>query len=220
MLFLNTVTSNGMDPITSIFYIVILIISVMVHEIAHGFTALFLGDKTALYAGRLTLNPIKHIDWVGSIFLPLILVLSGTGFVVGWAKPVPYNPYNLRNQRWGELAVASAGIIVNLLIVLLFGFIIKIGATYFPDFVNGQFFTITKIIVLLNIVLALFNLVPIPPLDGSKILFALLHHRARKFQNFLQTFSLPILIFFIIFLWQSVSSFIFFLFNLFTGSVF
>ena len=114
-----------MQAVDSIFYIIILLLSVIIHEMAHGYTALYFGDQTAKLAGRLTLNPIKHLDLFGSILLPLLLVFSGTGIVFGWAKPVPFNPFNLRNQRLGTIAVAAAGVIVNLFIALIFGILIR-----------------------------------------------------------------------------------------------
>ncbi|HEY4500581.1 MAG TPA: site-2 protease family protein [Candidatus Paceibacterota bacterium] len=103
-----------------IFSLIVLLFSVVIHEISHGYAALFLGDRTAEYAGRLTLNPIKHIDLVGTIILPVISLLLPGSFLFGWAKPVPYNPYNLRNQRWGEAIVAAAGPLSNILLALIF----------------------------------------------------------------------------------------------------
>ena len=209
-----------MDPTTTIFYIIVLIFSVILHEVSHGYAALWGGDKTAFYEGRLTLNPIKHLDLFGSIIFPLLLVLSHTGIVFGWAKPVPYNPNNLTNKRWGEFFVAIAGIITNLTIAIIFGLVIRLGINYFPDFIDSPVHILSKVIVLLNIVLALFNLVPIPPLDGSKILFALIGIRFMAVQNFLLRYSLLILLFFIIFIWRYLSIVIFSLFQLFTGTVF
>src|SRR5665213_1716243 len=104
----------------SLFTIVILILSVIMHEVAHGYAGGLLGDQTAKRAGRLTLNPIAHIDLFGSIIVPAVLVLTNAGFLFGWAKPVPYNPYNLKNQRWGEAIVGSAGVATNILLALLF----------------------------------------------------------------------------------------------------
>ena len=209
-----------MDPTTTTFYIIVLIFSVILHEVSHGYAALWGGDKTAFHEGRLTLNPIKHLDLFGSIILPLLLVLSHTGIVFGWAKPVPYNPFYLRNRRWGEFFVAIAGIITNLTIAIIFGLVIRLGINYFPNFIDSPVHVLSKIIVLLNIVLALFNLVPIPPLDGSKILFVFLGARFMAVQNFLLRYSMPVLLFFIIFIWQYLSLIIFSLFQLFTGTVF
>ena len=177
-------------------------LSVIIHEVAHGYAALSQGDPTAKLAGRLTMNPLKHLDPVGSVLLPLILVLSNASFMIGWAKPVPYNPNNLKNFKWGTILVASAGIISNLIIAIIFGLLIRfslvLGLTA-PGILEAF-----SAIVIVNIVLALFNLVPIPPLDGSKILFALLPIKYRTIQIFLERYSLVVLLFFIFFLWQLI----------------
>lgn len=153
--------------------IVIVIFSAIVHEVMHGVAADKLGDPTARYAGRLTLNPVPHIDLFGSILLPLIFALSPGNFFFGWAKPVPYNPYNLtKAPYWGEAIVAAAGPASNLVIALIFSLLIRFDI--FPV-ANELWFTI----VLINISLMLLNLIPIPPLDGSKILSAILPHPLR-----------------------------------------
>lgn len=191
-----------MDLIHGLFYIAILMLSVIIHEVAHGYAALSQGDQTAKLAGRLTMNPLKHLDPIGSVLLPLILVLSNASFMIGWAKPVPYNPNNLKNFKWGTIVVASAGIIANLIIAIIFGLLIRLspvlGLTA-PGIIEAF-----SGIVIVNIVLALFNLVPIPPLDGSKILFALLPIKYRNIQIFLERYSLVVLLFFIFFLWQLI----------------
>src|SRR3989338_10312174 len=105
-----------MQATDAVFYIVILIISVVIHEVSHGFMAEYFGDKTARFAGRLTLNPLVHLDFFGSILLPALLVLSHSPFLFGWAKPVPYNPENLSNKKWGTIAVAAAGVLAKLFI--------------------------------------------------------------------------------------------------------
>lgn len=152
-----------------IFLIAILVVSVVIHEVAHGFAANWLGDPTAKIAGRLTLNPVSHLDPMGSVILPAILVLSGSPFLFGWAKPVPYNPYNLhRGGKWGEAIVAGAGPAANILIALVFGLLVRISVLP-PEITN-----LAISIIFLNIFLAVFNLIPIPPLDGSKILPQLL----------------------------------------------
>ncbi len=152
-----------------IFLIAILIISVVFHEVSHGFAAHYLGDPTARLQGRLTLNPISHIDPMGSVILPAILVLSGTPFLIGWAKPVPYNPYNFRKGgKWGEALVAAAGPAANVAIAVLFGLLLRFGV--FPAEMTALAFSI----VFINVLLAIFNLIPLPPLDGSKVLSALL----------------------------------------------
>ncbi|MES2014615.1 MAG: site-2 protease family protein [Patescibacteria group bacterium] len=156
--------------------IAIVILSIIFHEVAHGFMANWLGDPTARYAGRLTLNPLPHIDPVGSVAIPGILALTGSPFLIGWAKPVPYNPYNLRNQRWGEALVGAAGPVTNLLIALLFGLILRFSGVLG---ISGSILGICVTVVTANLVLAIYNLIPIPPLDGSKVLRALLPGRMR-----------------------------------------
>jgi Zn-dependent protease len=148
-----------------------LILSIVIHEVSHGFMANWLGDPTARLAGRLTLNPISHIDPIGSIAVPAFLVLTNAGLLFGWAKPVPYNPYNLKNQRWGEALVAFAGPGVNLIIAFVFAILIRVGVAsgFAPAFID-----LASYIVYINILLAFFNLIPIPPLDGSKVLAGIL----------------------------------------------
>lgn len=159
-----------------LFIIVILILSVVVHEVAHGYAANMLGDPTARMAGRLTLNPLKHIDLMGSIIIPGLLVLSNSPFLFGYAKPVPYNPYNLRRypwaQKWGEALVAVAGPGVNILIALVVGLIIRFGVAF--NVLTPAFIEIGMVVVFINILLAILNMIPIPPLDGSKVLGSLL----------------------------------------------
>lgn len=176
--------------IEPIFLILALIVSVVIHEVSHGFVADFLGDPTARLAGRLTLNPLRHLDFVGSFLVPAILVMLG-GLVFGWAKPVPYNPYNLRAGRFGPAYVAAAGPAANLLIAAFFSLLLRFGG-------GGAFFgpavaPLFALIVWINVLLALFNLVPIAPLDGSKILFALLPFRWREVENFLNRHQLVLL---------------------------
>ncbi|MCL0057120.1 site-2 protease family protein [Dehalococcoidia bacterium] len=143
-----------------------------------------LGDPTARYAGRLTLNPIKHLDPVGSIFLPLFLIIMGSGFLIGWAKPVPVNPYNLRDPKKDMAKIAVAGPAVNFFVALFFALLIQ----FFP--IPKEFLTIFSIIIFLNILLSVFNLVPVPPLDGSKILFAFLPPGLEHIQVWMEQFSL------------------------------
>ena len=193
-----------------IFSIAILIMSVVVHEISHGYMAERLGDPTARLAGRLTLNPIKHLDLFGSIILPTLTFLVG-GFIFGWAKPVPYNPYNLRDQRWGEAKVAFAGPASNLLLALIFGLIIRFGL------ITPELLAPVTLIVFINILLAIFNLIPIPPLDGSKILFSLLPYKYLGFRVFLERYSFILIIIFILFLWRLLLPIIHLVFNLITG---
>jgi Zn-dependent protease len=156
-----------MDILSAVFLIAIIIFSAIIHEVMHGVAADYLGDKTARYAGRLTLNPIPHIDPVGSILLPVVLALSGSPVFFGWAKPVPYNPYNLRPGRFSEAIVAGAGPLANAVIALFFGAIVRLNLA--PS-LNDFFF----LIVVVNVMLCIFNLIPVPPLDGSKVLEAFL----------------------------------------------
>ncbi len=193
-----------------IFPIIIFIFSVIIHEVSHGFSAYLQGDNTAKYAGRLTLNPIPHIDVFGSIILPLILVLSHSPMVIGWAKPVPFNPYNLRNQRWGEAIVALAGPLSNICIAVVFGLFLRFG-------VLSSLAEPFLYIVFINLVLAVFNLVPIPPLDGSKILFSILPYSMNNAREFLEKNGFFLLIFFVFFLWDKVFPIVYTLLMAITG---
>jgi len=157
-----------------VFQIIVLVLSAVAHEYMHGWAAFRLGDHTAKDAGRLTLNPLAHLEWFGSFFLPLMMVLSGLPFVFGWAKPVPYNPYNLKDRRYGDAKVAIAGPLANLIIALFFGLLLR----WLP-FYSVTFAGLLALIVYINLVLMVFNLVPIPPLDGSKILATFLPEETR-----------------------------------------
>lgn len=164
---------------TPIAMIVALVISVIIHEMAHGYMANYLGDPTARLQGRLSPNPLVHIDPMMSVILPAILVMTHSPFIFGAAKPVPYNPYNLRNQKWGEALVAIAGPLSNIVLALIFAALFRFAA-FTPAFADLAFQ-----IIGLNIFLAFFNLVPLPPLDGSKILPTLLPFRLRiKYERF------------------------------------
>lgn len=160
---------------------IILIFSIIVHEVAHGYAANALGDPTARLSGRLTLNPLPHIDPMGSIIIPAFLVLTGSSLLFGWAKPVPYNPHNLKNKRWGEMVVAGAGAATNLLLAIIFGLIIHFGSSSLPV----PALTLAASITLINLFLGLFNLIPFPPLDGFTVLrSALPWHLAMRFDRF------------------------------------
>lgn len=151
--------------------LVILIISIIAHEVAHGYAADALGDPTPRLANRLTLNPVPHIDPVGSVLIPALLTLTSAPILFGWAKPVPYNPFNLKNQRWGEAFVAVAGSATNLLIALIFGLIVRFGTAAGLDTAT---LALASTIVFVNLFLGLFNLIPFPPLDGFTVLRSLL----------------------------------------------
>jgi Zn-dependent protease len=191
--------------------------SVVIHEVSHGFIALRFGDKTALYAGRLTLNPLKHLDIFGSIILPAFLILTHSSFLFGWAKPVPYNPNNLTNRKWGTIAVASAGILANLSMAIFFGLILRFSIN---SAVSVNFISVISSIVLINLGLAIFNLVPIPPLDGSKILFSLLPNSFFKAISFFEQYSLFLIVIFIVLFANFLYPILTFLFHLITGLAF
>jgi len=176
------------------FYIIVLLYSIILHEISHGVVALWLGDQTAKLAGRLTLQPLPHIDPVGSIILPIVMILT-TPYAFGWAKPVPYNPNNLSWTKWGPVAVAFAGPLTNFILAacaVVVGKLIQLAPGQKKDIIlslrdlmnsdivglvagdlNAIFFAVCAMVIFWNILLGIFNLIPIPPLDGSKLLFAL-----------------------------------------------
>ena len=143
---------------------IVLLFSIIIHEVAHGYVALLNGDPTARIMGRITLNPGPHIDPVGTILLPGILLLTHAGLLFGWAKPVPVNPLNYRNYRWGEITVGAAGPLSNLALAVVFAYLLRL------DLGNVGVMKMAYFGVTINIFLALFNLIPIPPLDGSHIL--------------------------------------------------
>lgn len=181
-----------------LFQVVVLIFSAIIHEYMHGFVAYQLGDDTAQRAGRLTINPLAHLEWFGSFILPLIMLLSGMGFVIGWAKPVPYNPYNLRDKKWGEAKVALAGPLANFVVAILFGLVLR-----FVPFLGLNFANLIALVIYINLLLMVFNLLPIPPLDGSKILAAFLSP-ARKIKYYSYGSFGMILVIFIVMLFSDI----------------
>lgn len=175
--------------------IIILLFSVILHEVMHGLVALKFGDHTAQKMGRLTLNPIPHIDLFGTILLPALLIFTGSPVLFGWAKPVPVNPLNFRNIRKGEFFVAAAGIGANFGLAIIAALIFHLldGLPFtFPALIgNLLHYTMT-----INLVLGIFNLFPIPPLDGSKILLSQLpYNLARSYQR-LEPYGILILLIF------------------------
>jgi len=182
--------------------IIALILSIVIHEMAHGYAAFWLGDPTAKLQGRLSGNPLVHIDPLGSVIIPGLLFVTGSHILFGWAKPVPYNPYNLSDQRYGEAKVAAAGPIANLVIALVFGTLIRFQEVLM---LNETFTGIAVYIVFINILLALFNMIPFPPLDGSKILTAVLPLRAeQRYRQFLRATERYGLIVFFIFIFVAI----------------
>lgn len=218
----------------TIFSIFALVVSAIFHEYAHGWAAYKLGDMTAKDAGRLTLNPMPHIDPVGSILLPLILVLSQSPIFIGWAKPVPYNPYNLRDAKYGDLKVAISGPASNFLLAIIFGLIARFsGISYIlkqglaSSFFSGNYdvllaqmqgnfsaaiFVMSLIFCFINLLLMIFNLVPIPPLDGSKVLITYLPYQWKMKVLELEQYGFILLLFLLMFgLLNFISPLIFFL---------
>lgn len=178
---------------SSLMYIIILIFSIVIHELAHGYTADRLGDPTARLEGRLTLNPIAHLDMFGSVILPLLLIITGAPFIFGWAKPVPFNPYNLKNPKWGGALIALMGPVSNFLIVA-----VTAVCLHFFD-VSVFWEAILHGVMITNIALGVFNLVPLPPLDGHHILFAFLPDSLDRFKESLRNIAWPLIIVFLMF---------------------
>ncbi|MBX4200396.1 site-2 protease family protein [Candidatus Parcubacteria bacterium] len=196
-----------------VFQVAILLMSVVVHEVAHGVMADKLGDPTARYQGRLTLNPIPHIDLFGSIIVPLASYFTA-GFIFGWAKPVPYNPHNLRPGKFSELLVALAGPLANFAIAIIFGILIRVGV---GEGYSQAFITITSSIVYLNVLLGIFNLMPIPPLDGSKIIYALFPSVSERMRSMFERSGFTLVILFVLFFSSFISPLVALVFRLITG---
>ena len=201
----------------TIFSIIILIFSIIIHEVAHGAMAEKLGDKTARDMGRISLNPIKHIDLFGSILVPLFLVIAKSNMLIGWAKPVPINPYALRDKKYGEAKVAMAGPLSNIAVAVIFALIFR----FVP--LSGSLFSqnlamILQYIVWINLLLAFFNLTPIPPLDGSHILFAFLPKSAENVKVFLNQFGIFLLLMYIYFVFPYFGRYIMEAFQLLVGT--
>lgn len=198
-----------MDIFHVILYVIAFLYSVILHEISHGLMAQSLGDQTARQAGRLTLNPIKHLDLFGSVLLPLATFLAG-GFIFGYAKPVPYDPLNLSDKKYGPAKVALAGPLSNIILALLFGMALR----FLPNIAaNPELANLLGDIVYINIVLAVFNLVPIPPLDGHWILFTFLPARFAELKYNITRYSMFLFVIFVFFLFPMLNPLIKFLFH-------
>lgn len=199
--------------LTTFFWIVALLYSVVIHEVSHGVVAYSLGDPTAKNLGRLTLNPIKHLDMFGSVILPLLSFMLG-GFIFGYAKPVPYNPLNLRDRKYGAAKVAMAGPASNITLAVLFGLTLR----FLPDVFSSSLVPeLLGIVVVLNLFLAVFNLFPIPPLDGHWLLFTFLPARYLAARTFLYKYGFLLLLMFLFFVFPLFLPFIRMLFRLLTG---
>ncbi|NDE68355.1 site-2 protease family protein [bacterium] len=181
----------------------------VIHEVSHGYVAVLLGDPTPRLQGRLTLNPLKHIDPLGSIIVPILTSFSG--FTFGWAKPVEWNPYNVKNMRMGELLISAAGPLSNILIALVFGILIRYRMF------DPTFLTLAAYIVLINLTLAVFNLIPVPPLDGSKILFSLLPPRLNYIRESMERYGILLMFFVAFVLWNAVNPIVVTLFKWIVG---
>ena len=198
---------------TIIFNILVVLFSVVLHEVSHGIMANSMGDTTAKDLGRITLNPFKHLDWFGSILLPFISYWAG-GFIFGYAKPVPYNPANLQDQKYGPAKVALAGPAVNMVIALLFGFTLRFLPASLEATILPQLFSF---IVNLNLVLAVFNLMPIPPLDGHWLLLTFLPNRFAAAKVFMLRHGLILFLIFLFFIFPLIYPLIPFLFRVIVG---
>jgi Zn-dependent protease len=162
-----------------IYLIISLLIAIALHEAGHAYVASVLGDPTAKMQGRVTLNPIKHLDPIGT-FMIFVTFLSGFG--IGWGKPVPVNPYNFKDFKKGEALTAAAGPLTNFILALIASFPLR----YFPESIPVSLFSFLQIFILLNVGLMCFNLIPVPPLDGSKILFMFLPNKYYHYREDLE----------------------------------
>jgi Zn-dependent protease len=200
----------------AVFSFIVLVFSVVIHEVAHGYAALVQGDKTAQMLGRLTLNPLKHIDPIGSIVVPIITTLAGISF--GWAKPVPFNMAFVRNKRWGEALIAAAGPASNLAIAFVLSVVVRLIVVFdIGGMESTPILQLFIVAIIVNISLAVFNLIPIPPLDGSKILSAFLPARLYGMRRVMERYWIVLFLFILFFGWAFISPLIRGLLTLFVG---
>ncbi len=213
-----------------VFIIAVLIMSAILHEYAHGWVAYKLGDSTAKDMGRLTLNPIPHLDPIGSILVPLLLVFSPSPAVLAWAKPVPYNPSNLADPEYGDLKVALGGPGANFILAIFFGLMSRLiplasglkvsllqASFWEGDFIHVitqmqgsllvSIFIMSMVITFINLLLMVFNLIPIPPLDGSKVLMTFLPHEWKMKFKSIEPYGIFIVL---LFVFLGLAKFIFF----------
>lgn len=196
-----------------IFQILVVLFSIVIHEVSHGLMAYSLGDPTAKNLGRLTLNPFPHLDLFGSVILPFLTYSLG-GFVFGYAKPVPYNPMNLDDRRYGPAKVGFAGPASNIAIAIVFGLILR----FLPGFLQTTLLPeLLSFIVLINLVLAVFNLLPVPPLDGHWLLLTAVPDRFHRFKNFYLRYGLFLFIIVLIFVLPLIFPIVFQLFRFIVG---
>ncbi len=196
-----------------IYFLIIILFSAIIHEYMHGWMADRLGDPTAKDSGRLTLNPIAHIDLFGSIIMPLLIYLGTNGAMVfGYAKPVPFNPYNLHDQKYGSAKVAAAGPLANFVIALFFGLILR-----FIPIVNLSLAGFLAIIVQINLILLVFNIIPIPPLDGSKVIAAILPNNLQMRYLELERYGMILILIFVFFGFSFIIPVVELLFRVITG---
>lgn len=196
-----------------LFQIVVVLFSVVIHEVSHGAAAYSMGDNTAKNMGRLTLNPLKHLDLFGSVLLPLFTFFLG-GFIFGYAKPVPYNPMNLNDKRFGPAKVAAAGPLSNFVLAFGFGTFLRflpesLSMTMLPE--------LFVFIVFINLILGIFNLMPIPPLDGHWLILTFLPNKFYRFKMVFQQFGILLFILFIFVIFPVVFPLVRILFEVFTG---
>ena len=170
----------------------VFIFSMTCHEVAHAYVAYKFGDDTAKREGRITLNPLKHLDLTG-IILPILLLLSGSGFIVGWAKPVPVNFSRLKPERPGLFCVAIAGITVNFIFASIALVIMRLFGRNFD--INGIIMTTLLSIYIINLALGLFNLIPVTPLDGGRIIYSIAGKKVRDFYNQVEKYGILIILF-------------------------